>query len=62
MVGPGDEAPGRLNLRYALAEHPDWQLCGEFAGAAVCPHIPARDLMPGIRNSTIGVDREFCAD
>lgn len=29
-----DEAPGRVNLRYALAEYPQWQLAGEFAGAA----------------------------
>lgn len=29
-----DEAPGRVNLRYALAEHPQWQVAGEFAGAA----------------------------
>lgn len=29
-----DEEPGRVNLRYALAEHPRWQLTGEFGSAA----------------------------
>lgn len=29
-----DEEPGRINLRYALAEHPRWQVAGECASAA----------------------------
>lgn len=29
-----DEALARVNLRYALAEHPGWELAGEFASAA----------------------------
>lgn len=29
-----DEEPGRVNLRYALAEHPRWHLTGEFGSAA----------------------------
>jgi two-component system LytT family response regulator len=29
-----DEAPSRLNLRLALAAHPDWLLAGECDGAA----------------------------
>lgn len=27
-----DEEPGRINLRYALAEHPQWLVAGECAG------------------------------
>jgi two-component system LytT family response regulator len=27
-----DEEPGRLNLRYALADHPDWRVAAECAG------------------------------
>lgn len=29
-----DEEPGRINLRYGLAPHEDWQLVGECASAA----------------------------
>ena len=29
-----DEEPGRINLRYALAAHPRWQIVAECAGAA----------------------------
>ena len=29
-----DEALARVNLRYALAEHPAWELAGEFGSAA----------------------------
>ena len=29
-----DEEPGRINLRYALAEHPQWLVAGECAGTA----------------------------
>lgn len=29
-----DEEPGRINLRYALAAHPRWQLVAECTGAA----------------------------
>ena len=29
-----DEEPGRINLRYALAEHPQWWVAGECAGTA----------------------------
>jgi two-component system, LytTR family, response regulator len=29
-----DEEPGRINLRYALAAHPDWQIAAECADAA----------------------------
>ncbi|NHZ62157.1 LytR/AlgR family response regulator transcription factor [Massilia genomosp. 1] len=29
-----DEEPGRVNLRYALADHPRWQVAGECASAA----------------------------
>ena len=29
-----DEAPGRANLRYALAAHPHWRLVAECEGAA----------------------------
>jgi two-component system LytT family response regulator len=29
-----DEEPGRVNLRYALADHPDWEVAGECASAA----------------------------
>lgn len=29
-----DEEFGRLNLRYAMADHPAWQVAGEFASAA----------------------------
>ncbi|MDQ1814585.1 response regulator [Massilia sp. CCM 9210] len=30
-----DEEPGRVNLRYALADHPRWQVAGE------CPSVAA---------------------
>ncbi|KQW89951.1 LytTR family transcriptional regulator [Massilia sp. Root418] len=29
-----DEEPGRINLRFALADHPQWQVVTECAGAA----------------------------
>lgn len=29
-----DEELGRLNLRYAMADHPAWQVMGEFSSAA----------------------------
>lgn len=29
-----DEEPGRVNLRYALAEHRQWHVAGEFGSAA----------------------------
>jgi DNA-binding LytR/AlgR family response regulator len=29
-----DEEPGRVNLRFALADHPQWQVAAECAGAA----------------------------
>ncbi|UOD32741.1 response regulator transcription factor [Massilia violaceinigra] len=40
-----DEAPGRINLRYALAEHPRWQVAGECASAAAAQaFIAAQDV------------------
>ncbi|CUI06953.1 LytTR family DNA-binding domain-containing protein [Massilia sp. P8910] len=40
-----DEEPGRVNLRYALADHPRWQIAGEcpsVAAAQAC--IAAQDI------------------
>jgi two-component system LytT family response regulator len=34
-----DEEPGRINLRYALAEHPRWQVAGECASVAAAQAI-----------------------
>ncbi|HEX8611350.1 MAG TPA: LytTR family DNA-binding domain-containing protein [Telluria sp.] len=36
-----DEEPGRINLRYALADHPRWQVAGECASAAAAQAIIA---------------------
>lgn len=37
-----DEEPGRINLRYALARHPQWQVVGECASAAAARELLAR--------------------
>lgn len=37
-----DEAPGRVNLRYALAAHPCWQLAAECDSAAAARHALAQ--------------------
>ncbi|MES2161954.1 MAG: LytTR family DNA-binding domain-containing protein [Pseudomonadota bacterium] len=37
-----DEEPGRINLRYALARHPQWQVAGECASAAAARELLAR--------------------
>ncbi|NHZ33735.1 LytR/AlgR family response regulator transcription factor [Massilia rubra] len=40
-----DEEPGRINLRYALADHPRWQVAGECASVASAQAlINARDV------------------
>ncbi|NHZ96669.1 LytTR family DNA-binding domain-containing protein [Massilia sp. CCM 8734] len=36
-----DEEPGRINLRYALAEHPRWEVAGECASAAAAQALIA---------------------
>lgn len=37
-----DEEPGRINLRYALARHPQWQVVGECASVAAARELLAR--------------------
>ncbi|MBV6322272.1 LytR/AlgR family response regulator transcription factor [Duganella violaceipulchra] len=37
-----DEEPGRINLRYALARHPQWQVAGECASASAARELLAR--------------------
>lgn len=37
-----DEAFGRMNLRHALADHPAWQVAGEFDGARTARHFLAQ--------------------
>ena len=37
-----DEEPGRINLRYALARHPQWQVVGECASAAAARELLSR--------------------
>lgn len=37
-----DEEPGRINLRYALARHPQWRVVGECASAAAARELLAR--------------------
>ncbi|MDQ1919991.1 LytR/AlgR family response regulator transcription factor [Massilia pseudoviolaceinigra] len=39
-----DEEPGRVNLRYALADHPRWQVAGE------CPSVAAAQAFIATRD------------
>ena len=34
MLIVDDEEPGRINLRFALAAHPSWEIAGECADTA----------------------------
>lgn len=36
-----DEEPGRVNLRYALADHPQWEVVAECASAAAAAEVMA---------------------
>jgi two-component system LytT family response regulator len=62
-----DEQPGRVNLRYALAEHPRWRLVAECASAAEARAALAREAvdlvlldvqMPG--ENGLALARELC--
>ena len=63
-----DEEPGRINLRYMLAAHPDWRVVGECASAQEARELLAQvavDLvfldiqMP--RESGLALARSLCA-
>jgi two-component system LytT family response regulator len=63
-----DEEPGRINLRYMLAAHPEWRVVGECASAQEAREVLTRlpvDLvfldiqMP--RESGLGLARSLCA-
>lgn len=62
-----DEAPGRANLRYALADYPHWQVAGECASAAEAREVLGRSRvdvllldiqMPG--ESGLSLARRLC--
>ena len=46
-----DEEPGRVNLRYALAEHPRWHIAAECGSAAA-----ARDALAADRIDVVFLD------
>lgn len=64
-----DEEPGRINLRYALAEHENWQIAGECASATEARAVLATTKVDVVfldiqmpRESGLGLARSLCAE
>ncbi|MBJ7311899.1 response regulator transcription factor [Rugamonas sp. CCM 8940] len=62
-----DEEPGRVNLRYALAEHPRWQLAGECASVAAARTLLATQAVDLVlldvqlpQENGLALARELC--
>lgn len=62
-----DEMPGRANLRYALADHPNWQVVGECASADAARQMLAQQPVDVVfldiqmpRESGIALARSLC--
>ncbi|MES2075964.1 MAG: LytTR family DNA-binding domain-containing protein [Pseudomonadota bacterium] len=62
-----DEEPGRVNLRYALAEYPRWRLAGECASVAAARALLAAEPVDLVlldvqmpRENGLALARELC--